>query len=920
MNFFFNFFSIFSRNDDFVKRKRTRKATSTASFNANNSRKTRNDDGHATSTLTLKSFNNHTAVNNSSSAVSHYNSDLMASATIASPYVSLPLYLNNVATNHTTTTTQQQQANNNLFIPNTSVPTNTSTNTTTNSTNSTSGRSRVMKWTAAAKASSSFFQNFYPGKYWGRFNQGSSTLVHNLAAMTRSGHSSSSTSSTSSSHSQEIMMTGTTRSPQNSGNKEKIKAWVKEQAKTFEEKHFSSREGDESINDSSPLSDHHPALSVLNRLTGAIEMLDEENSKALQEIKSVLIDGDISSFELIHSGFVKKLLSFLTSNDEKGMNNRDDRLRCFLHVFLGTPLNEHNFNFISNPIIDSFALTALVNKLNNCVTQLEQFPVRVHDVIGASSSIRGASALKFFNTHQLKCNLQRHHDCTNLRQWRGGPVKIDPLALVQAIEKYLVIRGFGRIREDDDDASDDDISDEEFDDNMAAMMISQGQSRHRIQFLIGDQVLPYNMTVYQAIRQYAYHNNNQIGDNHETDGESEPMGHANIWVATHTIYYRAYAEGTGNSSANLTSASTSTAQQSSNSRNTSHSSSSRRNYKSIASKASSKKKDELWLEGKSPSLISPLFSYLSMNLPSSVTVQDSSLEVLALLRVIYGLSRHWGWLYRLPQAYESAISKEQFINNKLTAKANRQLQDPLVIMTNNLPNWLSQISYACPFLFPFETRHLLFYVTCFDRDRALQRLLDTTPEIGGNDAAERVTPRLERRKRTVSRDDVLKQAETVLNDLGSSKALLEIQYENEVGTGLGPTLEFYALVSKELQRADLEMWRGETVPSPGIFPQSNNKITAATSTSSNESQQTNNQQNNINNSNHPSVQYIYSPNGLFPAPISRNTKMSSISKCRQKFKLLGKFIAKALMDSRMVIQNLFNAKFINLIIFRLIFH
>ncbi len=30
-----------------------------------------------------------------------------------------------------------------------------------------------------------------------------------------------------------------------------------------------------------------------------------------------------------------------------------------------------------------------------------------------------------------------------------------------------------------------------------------------------------------------------------------------------------------------------------------------------------------------------------------------------------------------------------------------------------------------------------------------------------------------------------------------------------MGTGLGPTLEFYALVSQELQRADLDLWRGE---------------------------------------------------------------------------------------------------------------
>jgi hypothetical protein len=33
----------------------------------------------------------------------------------------------------------------------------------------------------------------------------------------------------------------------------------------------------------------------------------------------------------------------------------------------------------------------------------------------------------------------------------------------------------------------------------------------------------------------------------------------------------------------------------------------------------------------------------------------------------------------------------------------------------------------------------------------------------------------------------------------------------QVGTGLGPTLEFYALVSRELQRMDLDLWRGEPV-------------------------------------------------------------------------------------------------------------
>jgi len=40
------------------------------------------------------------------------------------------------------------------------------------------------------------------------------------------------------------------------------------------------------------------------------------------------------------------------------------------------------------------------------------------------------------------------------------------------------------------------------------------------------------------------------------------------------------------------------------------------------------------------------------------------------------------------------LSQPEFISSKLTAKVNRQLQDPLVIMTGNMPQWLSQIGQA----------------------------------------------------------------------------------------------------------------------------------------------------------------------------------------------------------------------------------
>lgn len=66
-------------------------------------------------------------------------------------------------------------------------------------------------------------------------------------------------------------------------------------------------------------------------------------------------------------------------------------------------------------------------------------------------------------------------------------------------------------------------------------MISQGSAKHKLQFLIGDVVLPFNMTVYQAVRQFGCSG----VDHSEAEADSEPpLGHDAVWVQTHTIYYR----------------------------------------------------------------------------------------------------------------------------------------------------------------------------------------------------------------------------------------------------------------------------------------------------------------------------------------------------------------------------------------------
>lgn len=323
---------------------------------------------------------------------------------------------------------------------------------------------------------------------------------------------------------------------------------------------------------------------------------------------------------------------------------------------------------------------------------------------------------------------------------------------------------------------------------------------------------------------------------------------------------------------------------------------------SKSSSKSNKKKMEYWYEGNVTKSGSPLTPFLVSSMPHDiVSVQDSALDALCLLRIMNAFNRYWNSLYINCIKHTPIIPQSEFIHPKLSAKANRQLQDPLVIMTGNLPQWLHEIPIACPYLFPFETRHLLFYAVTFDRDRALQRLLDTTPDLNSVDTTERVTPRLDRRKRSISREDILKQAEQLIQDFGHSKALLEIQYDNEVGTGLGPTLEFYALISKELQRSDLGLW----VDSNGVYESNSVDSESKVIIKMQQEDYKNEKQQQEEIDENMIKKYVFSANGLFPLPLSRSAKLSNISKAKSKFKFLGKLMAKAVMDSRMVSELFF---------------
>lgn len=119
------------------------------------------------------------------------------------------------------------------------------------------------------------------------------------------------------------------------------------------------------------------------------------------------------------------------------------------------------------------------------------------------------------------------------------------------------------------------------------------------------------------------------------------------------------------------------------------------------------------------------------------------------------------------------------------------------------------------------------------------------------------TGSLRRQKVVVHRQKLLECAIRIGELYGKDKAVLEIEFQEEVGHGLGPTTEFYSLVCKEFQKSSLHLWR------------------------SNEGE------------------YAFAERGLFPAPL---VTLSPDLKQQVKRSMvgLGRFIGKAMQDNRLL--------------------
>lgn len=274
----------------------------------------------------------------------------------------------------------------------------------------------------------------------------------------------------------------------------------------------------------------------------------------------------------------------------------------------------------------------------------------------------------------------------------------------------------------------------------------------------------------------------------------------------------------------------------------------------------------------------------------TTTLGCSVEEVLELLRIINKLSKDEPTISLLNNDPQFNVPTEEFVSKKITNKLVQQVHDPLVLASSAQPDWCEYLTYTCPMLFPFETRLIYFNCTAFGTSRSivwLQNQRDTNlersrgPSPRREDTHDFRVGRLKHERVKVPRGkDLLEWGMQVMKYHADKKSILEVEFQDEEGTGLGPTLEFYALIAAELQRKDLGMWLCD------------DELMHSTSTDIVPGQ-------GDGDGVKPPGYYIQTQSGLFPAPMPQNNS-PQIDHVIKLFYFMGIFIAKALQDNRLV--------------------
>ncbi|KAL3628555.1 E3 ubiquitin-protein ligase upl4 [Castilleja foliolosa] len=598
-------------------------------------------------------------------------------------------------------------------------------------------------------------------------------------------------------------------------------------------------------------------LQKLRALSTALMTLVEDASgrheediyDLLQQIMSELNEKDsISAFEFVESGIIKALVTYLSKED---INNTENDM-CVI---------EKRFELFGRLLLhgadsarEEFPLLMLIRRLQNALSSVENFPVVLNHTYRQRGSYASVPHERHISHQCLRVQFVRENVEVCLSDYRKDVVSVDPFVPLYEIEEYLrprvssdkiqdvkateeILVDIRRLQEGKLDPPDvaedrtDHVEQEEeqgvVQENGDVDMEDQGSSDDedtpvKLLFYLEGEQLNSELTLYQSI----------IRQHNDTEHEITPS--TTFWTRRYKITYR---RGTPTAPSHD---------------ETPHSLLSKTTFFQYAP------------------FFSPVFSKFD------IEKLDPAYNVLSLLKILEGINRLRLHLMSREKTYAFAKGKtndldklnvtvnevpsNEFVNKKLTEKLEQQMRDPMSVSVGAMPVWCTQLMDRCPFLFGFEARCNYFHLAALGRLQSHQTHSTSDDDVSSGRQHNYST----RKKILVHRDKILESAARMM-DLNADHKAFEVEYNEEVGTGLGPILEFYTLVCREFQMSGLGMWRDDCL--------------------SRHCSETEN----------PEI--LLSPFGLFPRPWSSSTEYSEIIK---KFTLLGYVVGKALQDGRVL--------------------
>ncbi|KAF0988850.1 hypothetical protein HZS_7428 [Henneguya salminicola] len=232
---------------------------------------------------------------------------------------------------------------------------------------------------------------------------------------------------------------------------------------------------------------------------------------------------------------------------------------------------------------------------------------------------------------------------------------------------------------------------------------------------------------------------------------------------------------------------------------------------------------------------------------------DSALySAIKFLSILHYINFSWGLIINRIN-WNPFLCRSCFKNFNFSIKLGLLVSDTFMSLVSAFPQWVIILTEICPFLFEFSARKKLFHSLRYGIERKIAEILkhDSSIELPTHIT---ISYQIKKKEIIIDRTKIYEETIEILKDPKLIKSILSITYKDEHGLGLGPTAEFFSIVSREIIKHHSDLW-------------------------------------NISNEDYHSIS-----NDLFPAPIYNDNFSDDKSDYKSYFTLLGQFIGRALLE------------------------